>query len=135
MHIFRWFSRLLEGVNAVAAAIRDLASAQRDLGPAAHRLELLELHRAHFEAEMQGLLLKADGKLKAAANAEARERQLKKSYEKNLDTFDPDSDPGAEATRLLPDDDPRGEKARVPPVRVAVAPDSKEQALRAKWSA
>jgi len=84
---------------------------------------------------MQGLLLKADGKLKAAANAEARERQLKKSYEKNLDTFDPDSDPGAEATRLLPDDDPRGEKARVPPVRVAVAPDSKEQALRAKWSA
>lgn len=122
-----------EALQGLTGAIRDLANAQREAGPSADRLDLLERHRVQFEADVEGLLLKAEGKLKAANNAEARERQMKASYEKNLDTFDPDGDKGAEATRLLPDDAPGGETLGVPPVRVAVAANGKEQALRAKW--
>lgn len=82
---------------------------------------------------MEGLYLKAEGKAKAAANAEARERQLKKSYEANLDTFDPDGEAGSGKSPILPDDVEAGETERMSALRLDVAPDNKALAVRAKW--
>ena len=81
------------------------------------------------------MLMKAEGKLKAAANSEARERTMRKSYEKHLDPFDPD---GEEEVRpvgeVLPDRDVwLGEPEGVSAVRVGVESDYKQAALRHKF--
>lgn len=130
--IFSDFRALVAAVRELVDVLEVTAGSQRELGPAISRVEALELHRAHFEAEMQGMLLKADGKLKAAANAEARERQLKKSYERDVDPLDPDSEQGSE--RIPAGDAAAGEAERVPPLRLDVAPlNGKALALRAKF--
>jgi len=134
MAIFGGFSRLLAALNEIASAIRALATAHREIGPATERLDALERHRAQFEAEMEGLLLKADGKMKAAMNAEARERALKKSYEKNLDPFDPESDARNGETGIPPVYAPPSEAERLSAMRLDVAPNNKAHAIRAKWA-
>jgi len=133
MAILRQFRALVEAIEALAGSIVELAKCQREAGPPIERLERLELSRAQFEAEMQGMLLKADGKLKAAANAEARERQLKKSYERDvLDPLDPDSE-GATEGPVLPVHAQAGEAQGVPPVHLALARNDKTAAVRAKF--
>ena len=132
--MFRWFRRLVEVVERLAQSVEDLAGVQRSAGPAVDRLEALELSRHHFEAEVQGMLLKAEGKLKAASNAEARERQLKKSHESRLDSFPPDSQGGDEEEHpVLPDDVAAGEAERLHSLRLGVAPNDKAHAVMAKW--
>lgn len=111
----------------------ELAEAQRQIAPATARLDALELERHHFEAEMHGLVLKAGGKLQAANNAEARERVLKRSYEKNLDAFDLDSEEGAGEKGVLPIHVEASEGERLSPVRLDVAPNNKTAAITAKW--
>lgn len=141
MTIFRDFRRLVEAVEQlagmlqeVAAVLKDLRQMQDEAGPALDRVAALELSRHHFEAEIQGVLLKAEGKLKAAANAEARERQLKRSYESRIDDIDPHGDPASEVEAVLGDDAPRSEAPGVQPLRLDVAPpNSKALALKAKW--
>ena len=129
------FRRLVEAVLALVAVLRDLVQMQQDAGPALDRIDALELSRHQFEAECEGRLLQADGKLKAASNAEARERQLKRSYEKLLDERDPDSEQGSEAGHPVPDVDAEGSEAPgVPPLRLDVAPNNKAVALGAKWA-
>lgn len=132
--VLRDFRSLVEAVNSLVAVLRMLETTQRDAGPALDRLNAMELSRHQFEAECEGILLKADGKLKAAANAEARERQLKKSYERQLDPLNPDGEEGPDhGTLVLDTDAPRGQAEGLQPVRVGLAPNTKAHAVRAKW--
>ena len=126
------FRRLLEAIQALTDALTDIARVQRELGPALDRLEALEHSRHHFEAECEGMLLKADGKLKAATSAEQRERQLKKANEKLADPFDPDGLEGADPRDGLEGADPR---ALVPTdaVHLALATNDKTHAVKTKW--
>jgi len=131
--IFPGFRRFLEAIAALTSALQELATIQRELGPALDRLEGLERSRIHFEAECEGMLLKADGKLKAAASAEARERQLKKANARLADPFRDDVDEATERAPVLPDYVAPGEAPGVPPVRLALAPNSRTAAVRAKF--
>lgn len=134
MLIFRGFRRLVEAIEALVNCLRDLASIQREAGPALERLDTLELSRHRFEAQVEGILLKAEGKLKAASNAEARERQLKRSYESHLlDPIVSDSQEGTEEGRVLPVDVAGSQEEGMQPLRVGLAPNSKAHAVRAKW--
>lgn len=132
--ILRDFRALVEAVNDLVAVLQKLEGVQRDAGPALDRMNDLEISRHQFEAECQGILLKAEGKLKAAANAEARERQLKKSYERQFDPLNPDSEEGPDhGTIVLDTDAPRGEAQGMQPVRLGVETNTKAHAVRAKW--
>ncbi len=106
--------------------------AQRDIGPGLERLATLELARHQFEARIEGKLLQADGKLKAARNAEARERQIKRSYENHL--LDPSDSDGERAEEALPPNHAQaGEEEGLRPLRLDVAPSNKAAAVRAKF--
>ena len=83
----------------------------------------------------QGLLQKAEGKLRAANNAEARERANKKSYEHLLDPLAEIGDE-PETAAGDPDSGNHGapsEAQGMPPVRADVALSPKARAQRAKW--
>jgi len=131
--IFQGFRRLVEAIQALASALDSLARIQRELGPALDRLEGLERSRIHFEAECEGMLLKADGKLKAAASAEQRERQLKKANDRLADPFREDGEEGTEPAPIQPDYVTAGEAPRVPPLHLDVATNNKAHAVRAKF--
>lgn len=131
--MFRWFRTLVEAIKALTDTLEHLCRIQRELGPALERLDTLERSRHQFEAECEGMLLKADGKLKAASSAEQRERQLKKANQRLSLEFDPDGEEGAERATVLPDDAPRGEAQGLPPVRLALALNNKAHAVRTKW--
>ncbi len=135
MPVFRWFRRLVVAIEALHDTIAELVTIQQEAGPALERLEALELSRHQFEAEVAGTLLKAEGKLKAASNAEARERQLKKSYESQLDSIDPEGEevPAHRGGPLLDLDAERSEAQRLQPVRLGLAPNNKAAAVRAKF--
>jgi len=115
--------------------LAEAAEREKSLGPALDRLTALETSRHQFNAEIEGLLLRAEGKLKAAANAEARERQLKKHYEKLADPFAENGDGSTteaqEGVRQL--DAAIGEGERLQALRLGVAPSNKALAQRAKW--
>ena len=128
--IFQGFRRFLEAIRALTSALQDIAETQRELDPALERIAKLELSRHLFEAECEGMLLKADGKLKAAASAEARERQLSK---RNPDPFGDPSEEVQAAEALLPNHVAGGESPGVPAVRLALAPNNKTAAVRAKF--
>jgi len=136
---FRRFTASLEGIRAelvdVGGLLSKLCRIQEDQGPATARLEKLELSRFQFEAMCEGLLQKAEGKLRAANNAEARERANKKSYEHLLD---PLAEEGVEPETpgRHPDsanDVGDGEEERVSALRLDVAPNNKALAQRAKF--
>ena len=133
MVIFQVFGRLVEAIQALTSSLDNLVRAQQKLGPALERLEALERTRHQFEAECEGMLLKADGKLKAAASAEARERQLKKATERLADPFPPEGEAGAEPAVVFPNHVAPGEASRVPPVQLALATNNKAHAVRAKF--
>jgi len=138
LKVLRDFSRLAEGVQSLAASLRDLAKSRREEGPASDRLDALELSRARFEAEMESYLLRAEGKLKAASNAEQRERHLKRTNEKLLDPFGADSEEELEEERtdVQVGDAPGSETEGVPPVRLELeAVDGKALATRVKFGA
>ena len=130
--MFAVFRRLSEAIEA-------LAEVQRQAGPATHRLAKLEqlvvdleLSRAKWEVEVEATLLRAEGKLKAAANAEARERTMRKTYGREADPFADESE-GVEAPAAPAGDDEGSEEKRVPDLLVGMAPDSKANALRQKF--
>lgn len=128
------FRSLVEAVQNLVLVLNQLLQVQREAGPALDRIAALEMTRHQFEAECQGLLLKAEGKEKAARNAEARERQLKRSYERDPDPFSENGDEVAEAGRaILPVHAAGGEAEGMLPLRVGVAPDDKAAAVNAKW--
>ena len=133
MAVLRDFRRAVDALERIATGLEFATRALADNAPSLERLQELERTRALWEADVEALLMKAEGKLKAAANSEARERTMRKSYEADLDPFDEESD---ESEMRVPDfDATAGEEEEVLPVRVAVAPESKKAvALRAKWA-
>jgi len=130
---FRGFRRFLEAILDLTAALEDLVRIQQELGPAIDRLEILERSHHQFEAQCEGMLLKADGKLKAAASAEARERQLKKANDRLADPLGETGEEGTGPAPFFPDDAAAGEAQGLPPVRLALAPNNKAHAVRAKF--
>ena len=132
--IFRWFRRLVEAIEQLCSVVEGLATAQEQAGRALDRVEALELSRAQFEAEVQGLLLEAKGKLKASLNSEARERQIKKHNESLTDPLSDDGEEAAEGGHaVLPLDAEGSEAERVQALRLDVARDPKAAAIAAKW--
>lgn len=140
--VFRPISRLVAALQGLKAQIRQLTEALADLratqqaqGPAAERLEALELSRLKFEAVCEGLLQKAEGKLAAARNAEARERANKRSYEHLLDPFPEDGvEPAPTRGTAIENDAAPSEEDRMLGVRMAVASTNpKTLAQRAKF--
>jgi len=77
--------------------------------------------------------MKAEGKLHAASNAEARTRTMRKSYEAEIFA---DSDPDSfEAPNGVPPSDvDASEDSEVQPVPVVLARNDKSYATRAKFS-
>lgn len=96
------------------------------------RLAQLELDRSQFESDCEGLLMKAEGKLKAAANAEARERTMRRSHEEDV-FADSGSDSPAIERGISRVDVEAGEAEQVYRVPVALARNDKSHALRAKF--
>jgi len=126
---------IAERLQRLEVVLLEVVRLQQELGPAGDRLDNLERERAQFQAEIEGLLLRADGKLRAANNSEARERQLKKSYERLVDTVDEPGD--AEKARRHSDSSDDGapsEEDRVLGMHMAVASTNKKTlAQRAKF--
>jgi len=125
------FRRLIASVHSLDQTLKSLVVAANLKGPAMDRLDSLEADRIHFEATCEGLLLKAEGKLRAANNAEARERNMKASYEKNLDPFAEDSEEVQAAIRpeyveAIPEEG-------VSPMHLGLAHNDKSHALNAKF--
>lgn len=140
--MFQTFRRFLAALDSlegrlasIGEGLSELCRVQQEAGPASERLEVLELSRHQFEAMCEGLLLKAEGKLRAANNAEARERALRKSYEHLVDPFPedgvaPETPAGNTDTHV---DVEAGEAQGVQPVHLGVAPSNKTLAQRAKF--
>jgi len=126
--VLRDFRRAADALERLAAS----ATVIRENAPALDRLEALELSRAQFEADIEGVLLKAEGKLKAAANAEARERHQRNRREQT----DPFDEEGAEGTAPVRAGDVEGsEEDGLLGVRMDVEEplSGKAYALRAKF--
>lgn len=124
--------RLLAGeLHGVSLALKALLAIQEGFGPADERLKDLELTRAQFEADMEGLLLKCENQLKAARATESRTRTMKASYDNQLDPFDPGRP--EEPTPVPERHAPTGEAEGLQPLHVDLAPDHKAQALARKW--
>jgi len=129
--MFRPFRALTEALHRLINCLNALAAIQREQGPAEDRLDDLERSRSQWEAEVEGMLMKAEGKLQAANNAENRTRTMKKSYESLLDPLDLDSEEEPEA---LPGGyAPPGQEEGLQPVRVDVAPTFRQIALSRKF--
>jgi len=76
--------------------------------------------------------MKAEGKLHAASNAEARTRTMKKSFEDDPFT-DSDSEGNDIPAGIPPGDVEAGEESEVFPVPLAMAHNDKTYAMRAKF--
>jgi len=138
LSILRTFRGLLEALQLLVAACQAIsvslaAGLDREGTDDEMREQLrgLLLSQAKWEAEMEGALLKADSTLKAAANAESRQRTMVKHAEKLLDPLGEESEDDEEAIRGR--DAPRGEEEGLQRMRVDVAPNYKENALRFKF--
>ena len=122
---------LSEALLEVGRTLELAIEVQREAGPADERLEELERSRAHWEAQMEALILKADSTLKSASNAESRSRTMVRHAEKLVDPF---SEEGDEVPETAPrGDDPRIEAEELLPVPVGLATNNKAEAMRAKW--
>jgi len=124
-----------DGLKALTRAVIDVGRIQQEQGPARERLEALELSRAQWEAEMQGLVLKAEGQYRAAFNAEARERTIKKSNERNADSFSETGDQPEtpEDVTVLSDDVAPSEEERLQSMRLVLEANPKAIAVNHKW--
>lgn len=131
MKVLRDFSRAADALERIAAR---LAAAGVELGEkelVVERLNELERTRTLWEADVEALLQKADGKRHAAENAEARTRTMKKSYERFLDPLDPDSD---EIEAELPKGyAPASKEEAVQPVHMGLEDGPKTNAVRSKF--
>jgi len=130
--MFSTIKALVGELHGINLRLKDLIELQRLQGPADDRLQELELSRATWEAEIEGVLLKAEGREKAARSAEARTRTMKRHYEDESDFGDPDSAEEPEAVPL--GYAPTSAEEQMHHVHVGMAEDYKTQALRAKFS-
>lgn len=133
LQVLRDFRRIADALERLAASQTRTRELLEERRLSDERLDQLELDRAQFESDCEGLLRKADGKLKAAANAEARERTMQK---RSADGLDPFLRSGEEIEATVPEGDaPDGTTKELPPLRLDVAPESpKAYATRMKFS-
>jgi len=69
---------LTNALNRVAGLIQENTQHLQDGGGLADRMDALDLGRAKWEAELEALVIKAQGQYRSAANAEERARTMKK---------------------------------------------------------
>ena len=123
-------------ILAVAKLLQALIELQAQKGSSDERLEELERSRAHWEAQMEAIMLKADSTLKSASNAESRSRTMMKHAEKLADPFDIEGEEEPEG--ITPRDAPGGEAEGVQPVPLGLEEPQgltfKQIALRAKYA-
>ena len=133
MAILRDFRRIADSLERLASSVTAAASRQQTASALTERIEALERERALWEADVEGLLAKAEGKLKASLNAEARERTMQKRL---ADDFDPFLAPGEEIEATVPEGDAEaGDPEEVLPLHLGVETITpKEQRLRMKFS-
>ena len=133
MAILRDFRRIADALERLAASVTAAASRHQDGRALTERIEDLERERGLWEADVEGLLAKAEGKLKAAANSEARERKMQR---KSADGFDPFLAPGEEIEATVSEGHVEvGDPEEVLPVHLGLeAITPKEQRLRMKFS-
>jgi len=125
-------AELARCTSRVAERLESLIQLQISRGASDERLLELEITRAKWEAEMEAILMKSDGTLKAAANAESRSRTMLRHAEKLADPLDFE---GEEEQEALPLRYAEGSETEgVLPVRMDVAPTDKENRLRMKFS-
>lgn len=139
--MFPTFRRILEANKAAATALQGIEKiletaidGMSDGGDLGDRVGALELQRAIFEADMDGLVTRAEGKLKAANNAEARTRTMKRSYETYADELDEDRPPQIEAEPLqLPQGDAEIVQESLQQVPLGMAANNKAHPTRMKF--
>jgi len=133
LQVFRDFRRLLGVFEGIGATLTELVTLLRADEGMADRLTKLEDHRRSWEADIEGVLLKAEGKLAASNNAEARTRTMKRHAERLADPLDID---GEGEPAAVPSGDVEGsEEGEMPAVYRPLAPiDSKQNAMNAKFA-
>jgi len=137
-----YFRRVLEVLQEIGEAVRELGvkldgprTDQVDTAALSDRLGGLELSRAKWQAEMEALVLVAQGKFRSASNAEARERTMKESYEKQPDLGYEDGEgiePGG-SEDVLPINAEIGGPDEVHALPMGMAPTRKAAALNMKY--
>jgi len=133
MGVLKDFRRSTDALERIAAGFAAAARRLEDTSSLTERIQDLERTRGLWEADVEGLLQKAEGKLKAAANAEARERTMQKAHQNESDPFPDDSEEGEAA--IQESDVEAGYPEEVLPLRVGVETESKKAyAIRAKFS-
>jgi len=132
--VFLAFRQLIEALQSVSKALDALVSSAHQGENASERLQSLELSRSVWEAEVEGVLAKAEGKLKASNNAEARTRTMEKSFEGFFEERDPHR-PEAEGTGngVPGDDEAYIEKEGMHVLSVGVARTPRQRLIRAKF--
>lgn len=119
-------------IAAVTSVIELLVELFKEQGPQDDRIKKLELSRAEWEAEVAGLIMKADSTLKSASNAESRSRTMLRHAEKHADPFAEESNEAQEG--IPPQYAEVSESQGMQPMRVDVAPpNEKELRLRMKY--
>lgn len=140
--LFRECLETLQELSVALGLVATMLQAQveqmDDAGPLKERLEELELSRSKWEAEIEAELLRAGSKLKAANNAEARERSLKASYAR-LSEGDDEGGGGIEeaaaAWQFQQANEGTGNEEGVLEVHPGLGHNPKAAAVRAKYGA
>jgi len=128
--------RLVAVLNGIRTAMVLHADETAAGGNVLERVEALELSRARWEAEVEGVAMKASSTLKAARSAEERTRTMA-GRTNGLDEVDSDGEAeilaAMEEYQLSLRDVDRGEEGELPAVRDPVEAGSKEAAQAVKF--
>ena len=132
MGVLKDFRRAADALERLAANLPAANRERNEVALLVEKIVDLERSRALWEADVEGMLAKAEGKLRAAANAEARERTMKEFHEEELDPFPQDS-PEVEA-RIQDNDAEAGFAEQVLPLPMGLEAESKKAfRLRMKY--
>jgi len=139
--MFRNLRHISDALQGILAALIGMSNRLAEVPPAPddglrERVEDLELSRAVWEAEIEGLTLKAENHMKSARAAEERTRTMKRSYEdpEGNEEIDDRLEELAEQFRLQGADGAGITQGQLPTVREDVETLTPKQRLtQAKW--
>lgn len=136
----RAIAEALHGIRsqlvALTKAIQLVATQEAPDEGATDRIEALELSRAVWEAEMEGLVLKAKNQYKASAASESRARTQRRHDEDIFDDGPPEGPAPVEepeVTWVPPGNDLTSEGELLQTMRESVVEDGKGSAEAMKW--
>jgi hypothetical protein len=130
------FDKIVTSVLALTAELKDGRGGRDYSEELAERVEGLELSRAKWEGEVEGLVLKAKGQYQAASAAESRARTKAKHEEPIAVEEPPRSEEEIEAQwaeYFSRRNGETSEEERVQPVPVGLENSGKAIALRSKF--